>query len=90
MKKTLSIILTLALLISTIAIATTFNALAEDGWELVWNDEFSGSSVDTTRWDVFNTSKMAPRAGYTEFQEDNAIVKDGKLIIQNEINNNQD
>ncbi|MEE1019188.1 MAG: glycoside hydrolase family 16 protein, partial [Acutalibacteraceae bacterium] len=85
MKKTLSILLTLALLISTFAIATTFNALAEDGWELVWNDEFSGSSVDTTRWDVFNTSKMAPRAGYTEFQEDNAIVKDGKLIIQNEI-----
>lgn len=85
MKKTLSILLTLALLISTFAIAVTFNASAEDGWELVWNDEFSGSSVDTTRWDVFNTSKMAPRAGYTEFQEDNAIVKDGKLIIQNEI-----
>lgn len=85
MKKILSIILVILMITSSFAIAATFNASAEDGWELVWNDEFSGDTLDTTKWENLNTKKFAPRPNESEVQEDNAYVKDGKLIIQNEI-----
>ncbi len=85
MKKILSIILVILMITGSFAIAATFDASAEDGWELVWNDEFSGNTLDTTKWENLNTKKSAPRPKESEVQEDNAYVEDGKLIIKNEI-----
>ena len=85
MKKILSIILVILMITGSFAIAATFDASAEDGWELVWNDEFSGNTLDTTKWENLNTKKSAPRPNESEVQEDNAYVQDGKLIIKNEI-----
>ena len=85
MKKILSIILVILMITGSFAIAATFDASAEDGWELVWNDEFSGNTLDTTKWENMNTKKSAPRPKESEVQEDNAYVEDGKLIIKNEI-----
>lgn len=84
--KTLSLVLSLLIAFSSITITSVTGAsVADDGWTLVWNDEFSGSTLDETRWENLDTSKCAPRPGESEAQKDNAYIQDGKLIIKNEI-----
>ena len=54
------------------------------GWTLVWNDEFSGSSIDKTKWehevngDGGGNNELQY---YTDFTE-NSYVEKGLLIIQ--------
>ena len=47
-----------------------------DEWELYWNDEFDGSTLDTTKW----TYESGVTAIYVEKQE-NVTVQGGNLIL---------
>jgi beta-glucanase (GH16 family) len=57
---------------------------APAGWTLVWNDEFSGNSIDKTKWehevngDGGGNNELQY---YTDFTE-NSFVENGMLIIQ--------
>ena len=61
----------------------------DEGYELIWNDEFDGDTLDTTRWDYQygNGGEYGtPGWGNNEWQyylarEENVRVEDGKLII---------
>ncbi len=55
-----------------------------DGYKLLWNDEFEGEDLDTTKW-----TRETRQPGWTnnELQEytnttDNVFVRDGKLILK--------
>ncbi len=61
--------------------------LTYEGYELVWNDEFDGSSIDPANW-VFETGTGCPHLcgwGNNELQyyrRENAWVEDGVLTIE--------
>lgn len=53
-------------------------------WKLVWNDEFSGTSLDTSKW---NNKGATGAGGYgnnelQNYQMDYCEVKDGSLVIK--------
>ena len=55
-----------------------------EGYNLLWNDEFSGSALDETKW---NYEPHEPGWTNEELQEyttstDNVFVRDGKLVIK--------
>ncbi|MBP7820978.1 family 16 glycosylhydrolase [Candidatus Saccharibacteria bacterium] len=58
------------------------------GWILGWSDEFSGSTVDTSQWGVYDPSNNKGRYGDGDpgflpcLSKDNAIVGSGALTIQ--------
>ena len=60
--------------------------LAEQGYELVFEDNFDGDSIDYTKWRVgYNVGKgkdgALRRAGYYEVSEDTIDVSDGVLTV---------
>ncbi len=59
-----------------------------EGWDLIWQDEFEGASVDTSKWQFQSGDGtevgLPPGWGNNELQwyrKDNAAVEDGRLII---------
>ena len=56
-----------------------------DEWELVWSDEFDGTSLDTTKW-LYDVGDWGwgnnELQYYTENRTENARVEDGNLIIE--------
>ena len=78
------------------SVASSSNAMSSDmasssvassssvaGWELVWSDEFNGTSIDSTKW---SHEKNCTGGGNNELQcytdrADNSFVADGKLTI---------
>ncbi len=56
-----------------------------DEWEVVWSDEFEGSSVDTSKW-LFDVGDWGwgnnELQYYTDNDPKNARVENGKLIIE--------
>ena len=54
------------------------------GWQLVWFDEFTGNSIDTTKWgwltDCWGGGNDELQC-YTD-RSDNSYISDGKLIIE--------
>ena len=63
-------------------------AEAPEGWHLVWNDEFNGNKIDSTKWD-FQTGTGSQYGldgwGNNELQyyrKENASVKNGNLILE--------
>lgn len=60
---------------------TLEQALKDGGYELVFEDNFDGDSLDTTKWKAgYNTPVR--RAGYYENTQDTLFVKDGNLTIR--------
>lgn len=63
----------------TLAGASLINA-APPGWKLIWNDEFGGNSLDTTKWDPilwttpFNHEQQA-------YDSSRATVSGGNLVL---------
>ncbi|HEY8402504.1 MAG TPA: glycoside hydrolase family 16 protein [Cytophagaceae bacterium] len=58
--------------------------LEREGWKLVWQDEFDGPEVDTTKW---NYEVNGDGGGNNELQyyvksKRNVYIKDGKLVIK--------
>lgn len=53
-------------------------------WELVWQDEFDGDTIDDTKWSFEVNGRGGGNSElqyYTDFSE-NAFIEDGKLVIQ--------
>ncbi len=63
-----------------------------DGWNLVWNDEFDGDDIDTSKW---SARVWAPRKvndedqAYTE-REKNLRIEDGMLVIEAHLEDYED
>lgn len=57
---------------------------ALEGWTLVWNDEFDGTSIDRTKWgyDVGGHGWGNNELQYYTDRKENSFVENGKLIIQ--------
>ncbi len=56
------------------------------GWNLVFNEPFNGSSVNTSRWNIRNNSLDWNKNGrQSYFRNQNARVTNGKLYIDNQI-----
>jgi hypothetical protein len=60
--------------------------LEYEGYNLVWNDEFSGSSINTNNW-VFEIGTGCPNCGWGNnelqyYRQQNAWVEEGALIIE--------
>ena len=59
-----------------------------EGWHLVWNDEFSGKQIDTTKWDFqTGTGSQYGLVGWGNnelqyYRKENAFVKDGNLVLE--------
>ena len=67
---------------------SNIKAEAPEGWHLVWNDEFNGNKIDSTKWD-FQTGTGSQYGldgwGNNELQyyrKENASVKNGNLILE--------
>lgn len=58
------------------------------GWHLVWNDEFSGTKIDTSKWDFqIGTGSQYGLQGWGNnelqyYRKENAFIKDGKLVLE--------
>ncbi len=50
-----------------------------DEWELIWNDEFGGTSVDQTKW--YGELGVAEGNYYFTTREENISVKDGNMVL---------
>lgn len=59
-----------------VKLAQDLTPLPPPGYQLVFNDEFDGTSLDTNRWGFRLTDKML-----SALQEENVSVKDGHLAI---------
>lgn len=60
------------------------DAYADEGYKLVWNDEFEGDSLNLSDWNVETFEPGANNAElqrYTALEEGNIQVKDGELHI---------
>ena len=63
------------------------DALARQGWALVWSDEFDGATLDAAKWNVQTgdgTAEGIPGWGNNElqsYQAANIAVADGLLVI---------
>ena len=62
---------------------------SDEGFVLVWNDEFDGDSLDTTKWDyMYGNGGEYGKPGWGNYEmqyylnrEENIRVEDGRLII---------
>lgn len=62
---------------------------SDEGFVLVWNDEFDGDALDTTKWDyMYGNGGEYGKPGWGNYEmqyylnrEENVRVEDGKLII---------
>ncbi len=61
---------------------------APQGWHLVWNDEFSGKQIDSTKWDYqLGTGSQYGLEGWGNnelqyYRKENAFIKDGNLVLE--------
>ena len=54
----------------------------EELWTMVWNDEFDGTALDTDKWRTENKGDGFGNNEEQYYKPDNAVVQDGKLVIQ--------
>ncbi|MBQ2391865.1 MAG: tyrosine-protein phosphatase, partial [Clostridia bacterium] len=80
MKKILSIILSLVMIISVIGAMAAPSVLADD-YTLVWSDEFDGAGVNPWNWTLDQGGRNGERQTYTL---NNVSVHDGMLDILGE------
>jgi beta-glucanase (GH16 family) len=82
-KKSMAFTTVLAAIVAIFLCANTAYAQDRPGWRLVWNDEFDGTSLDTTKWDH---EVDCWGGGNNELQcytarPQNSYVRDGKLTL---------
>lgn len=69
---------------SATELGTKYETLDESLWSCVWNDEFDGSSVDTTKWSYtvggggFGNNEQQ----YYTDSASNSYIQDGCLVIE--------
>lgn len=67
-----------------IATPVPIPAEAEEGWELVWSDEFDGDTIDPANWtyDIGGWGWGNGEAQYYTDRPENARVENGMLVIE--------
>ena len=81
-------VLTLVLLIGCTKFSAKDKIEAPKGWHLVWNDEFNGKEIDSSKWDFqLGTGSQYGLEGWGNnelqyYRKENAFVKDGKLVLE--------
>jgi beta-glucanase (GH16 family) len=60
------------------------NLLADNGWKLVWSEEFDGPEIDLSKWDydIDGHGWGNNELQYYTKEKRNAYIEDGKLIIK--------
>lgn len=61
-------------------------------WIYSWGDDFSGSSINTSIWNVYsNVSECDPRSSYCNqielYTANNVFLRDGYLVLQSQVEN---
>ena len=81
-KKYLLIIT--AIIFAVVGVIFLRNSFAQDTWNMVWSDEFDGTAVDTSKWNIYTSTLGYDQACYTNAQgaNGNIEVKDSQLIIR--------
>jgi beta-glucanase (GH16 family) len=70
------ILMSAALLLMTSAEAQPLN-----GWDLIWSDEFNGTSLDGSKWQLELNEGDHGLSAYTN-RSQNLSVSDGCLVLQ--------
>ena len=84
MKKRLISIMLPVLLLCPAAVNAQKQAKSQDGWRLVWQDEFNGKSLDTSKWNILirETSKHGELQYYVP---DEVFIENGCLRIRSRV-----
>ncbi|MEM8530191.1 MAG: family 16 glycosylhydrolase [Chloroflexota bacterium] len=56
---------------------------SDDEWTLVWSDEFDGTSIDTSKWNVLDTPGMINNELHY-IAPDDVYIEDGNLVIRSQ------
>ncbi len=70
--------------VNALAVNTESTASGDDGYSLVWSDEFDGTELNTDDWNVEQHEPgwvNAELQRYTALDEGNIEVRDGSLLI---------
>ena len=78
------ILIITAIIFAVIGVIFLRNSFAQDTWNMVWSDEFDGTAVDTSKWNIYTSTLGYDQACYTNAQgaSGNIEVKDSQLIIR--------
>ena len=60
------------------------------GYNLVWSDEFNGTAVDQTKWNLINAGGGFGNSELQYYRSENAAVEDGLLVITADIQQSDD
>jgi beta-glucanase (GH16 family) len=60
------------------------------GYDLVWSDEFDGTAVDQTKWNLINAGGGFGNSELQYYRSENAAVEDGLLVITADIQQSDD
>ncbi|NLE36193.1 MAG: glycoside hydrolase family 16 protein [Bacteroidales bacterium] len=84
MKTRMILLLLLAVVLMPGSLIAQEHAQSRNGWQLVWQDEFDGKSLDTSRWNVLlrETSKHNELQYYLP---DEVYVENGILRIRSRV-----
>lgn len=50
--------------------------------KLIWSDEFDGTSLDLTKWTVYNQQRIKPNGPNAWWDPDNIAVENGNLVVK--------
>lgn len=79
-----TILITLVLLIFSVSPGKKEYGHQEDAWNLIWEDDFGGNSLDTTKWTLINTNPAIRASDWNRHMiSDGRVysVKDGSLYL---------
>jgi beta-glucanase (GH16 family) len=82
MNRVNKIILKVCISMAVVLLPTAFiEAQPLNGWSLIWSDEFNGTSLDRTKWQLEMNEGDHGESAYTE-RTQNLYVADGCLVLQ--------
>lgn len=60
------------------------------GYDLVWSDEFDGTEIDLTKWQLIDAGGGFGNSELQYYRPDNAYVENGLLVIETQIQKSTD
>ena len=88
MKKTTYFLLGISLILAMSFSCNSIKVPEKEGWTLVWNDEFNGKKLDTTKWNFqIGTGSQYGLNGWGNdeaqyYTPENVSVEDGYLVVE--------